>query len=269
VAEGLGLEARLWLTSGGTSLGGAGRLALLQAIAEQGSITAAAKAVGMSYKAAWEAVDTMNNLAGQALVARQTGGRGGGSTRLTEHGQQLVARFAALTALHQRFVEQLSLEGTEINAEWDVLRTLTMKTSARNQFAGTVVALRAGAVNDEVELQLPGGARIVAMVSSESSEQLGLQVGMAAFALIQSSSVLLARELGAARLSARNQLAGIVRSVTPGAVNAEVVIELDASTAGSLAATVTQASLQDMGLQPGVPVVALFKASSVIIGVMA
>src|SRR5689334_16720910 len=84
--EAIALQGALWMTVGDESLGGRGRIGLLQAIAEQGSITQAAKAFGMSYKAAWDAVDAMNNLAGAALVERSTGGRGGGSTRLTPRG---------------------------------------------------------------------------------------------------------------------------------------------------------------------------------------
>jgi len=263
----LSLEGSLQLLAGGERLGGAARLALLRALDEQGSITQAAKAVGLSYKAAWDAVDQMNTLAGAPLVARSTGGRGGGSTRLTERGRQLVARFAALEALHQRFVRLLSEEGTDLAEDIDLLRMLNMKTSARNQFIGKVCGYKAGAVNDEIELSLAGGARIVAIVTRESTEQLGLRLGAPAFALVQASAVLIATGLEpGVRLSARNQLAGTVLSVTPGAVNAEVLLDLGAGQ--SIAATVTQASVAALGLAPGKPALALFKASSVILGAM-
>ena len=66
------------------------RIRLLQAIGEFGSITSAAKKVGLSYKAAWEAVDTMNNLSRMPLVTKITGGRGGGGTTLTLFGAEMV-----------------------------------------------------------------------------------------------------------------------------------------------------------------------------------
>ncbi|MCA8155221.1 LysR family transcriptional regulator, partial [Burkholderia contaminans] len=66
-AEPLELGGELWLRAGEQTLGGATRIALLAAIGDTGSITRAAKAVGLSYKAAWDAVDTMNNLAGEPL----------------------------------------------------------------------------------------------------------------------------------------------------------------------------------------------------------
>lgn len=262
----VGLEGALWLTVGGETLGGQSRVNLLHAIGEQGSITQAAKAVGLSYKAAWDAVDQMNNLAGAPLVERSTGGRGGGSTRLTERGQQLVARFAQIEALHQRFVQLLSEEATDLGRDLNLLRMLNMKTSARNQFMGQVSAYKAGAVNDEVELSLPGGARLVAVVTRESSEQLGLKPGASAFALVKASSIIVAADLDGVRLSARNQLAGTVLSVTPGAVNAEVVIDIGGGQ--SIAAIITQASAQSLALAPGQRAVALFKASSVILGAM-
>ena len=265
-AEPLMLQGAVWLTVGRDNLAGSDRIGLLRAIAEQGSITQAAKAVGMSYKAAWDAVDTMNNLAGEALVARTTGGRGGGSTLLTARGARLVERFAQLDAAHQRFVKLLSEESTDLQSDFTVLRTLNMKTSARNQFNGTVTAVRSGAVNDEVELTLPGGARIVAVVTRESTESLGLRTHMAAFALIKASSILVATDLEGAKLSARNQLRGKVASVTPGAVSSEVVIAIEGG--GSIAAIVTQASAKELRLAPGVQATALFKASSVILGVM-
>ena len=66
------------------------RLALLEQIAEQGSITRAAKAAGLSYKAAWDAIDTMNQRANQPVVERSIGGKGGGATKITDFGQRLI-----------------------------------------------------------------------------------------------------------------------------------------------------------------------------------
>lgn len=266
-AQALGLQGAVWLTAGNASLGGRGRIGLLHGIARHGSITQAAKSIGMGYKAAWDAVDKMNTLAGEPLVARITGGRGGGSTTLTARGEQLVARFDALDAAHQRFVQLLSADAIDLQTDYSILRTLNMKTSARNQLLGTVSAVRAGAVNDEVELTLSGGARIVAIVTRESTQHLGLRTGITAFALIPASAIVLGTELGTARLSARNQLAGTVRQVTPGAVNAEVALELAGGE--TLAITVTQASVKTLELVPGLQATALFKASSVILGVSA
>jgi molybdate transport system ATP-binding protein len=140
-----------------------------------------------------------------------------------------------------------------------------MKTSARNQLTGKVSGVTVGAINDEVELTLTAGQRIVAVVTHESTSSLGLVLGAEAFALIKASSVLLATDLGTARLSARNQLRGIVARLQPGAVNAEVLIDVGGGQ--TMAAIITQESALTLGLAPGAPVIAVFKASSVIVGV--
>jgi molybdate transport system regulatory protein len=258
------VQGNVWLTVGGEKLGGAGRLALLAAIAEHGSITAAAKAVKMSYKGAWDAIEAMNNLAGEPLLERAAGGKGGGGTRLTRRGAQLVENFRKIDEAHRQFVAHLSSQSHALADDFLLIQRMKMKTSARNQFSGKVVGLQRGAVNDEVTLEIVGGQHIVAVITRDSSDSLGLAVGVEAFALIKASSVIVASDLGGARLSARNQLAGTVTRLVEGAVNSEVSIELPGG--GTIAAIVTRESGASLGLAVGGPATAIFKASSVIIG---
>jgi molybdate transport system regulatory protein len=265
--DGIGLDGLIWMTVGGENLGGPGRIALLAKIGECGSITQAAKAIGMSYKAAWDAIDAMNNLAGEPLVERVAGGKGGGGTRLTARGAQLVANFGLIEREHRGFVERLSRHAAGIADDYRLVRKMSMRTSARNQFSGTVTRIARGAVNDEVELAVAGGHAIVAIVTHESVDNLGLEVGSEAFALVKSSSIILVSGIDTARYSARNHLAGSIARVELGAVNTEVVIDLPGG--GSVAAIVTRESSNAMGLAVGAPVAALFKASSVIVGVPA
>jgi molybdate transport system regulatory protein len=263
----LGLQGSVWISVGDETLGGSDRFGLLRAIASEGSITRAAKRYGISYKSAWNAIAAMNALAGEPLVERSVGGRGGGSTRLTARGQLLVDRFAEIDAAHRRFLKLLDERSIDVSHPFSLLEVLNMKTSARNQFVGTVTSLRSGAVNDEVEITLGGGQRIVAVVTQESTQSLGLRTKATAIALVKASSVLVATDLEGAKVSTRNQLAGQVGTVTPGAVNAEVVIDLDGG--GSIAAIVTQGSVKSLGLAPGKRAIALFKATSVIVAVPA
>ncbi len=259
------IKGSLWLTSGNESVGGHGRISLLRAVVEHGSITQAAKAFGMGYKSAWTAINTMNELSGTPLVERVIGGRGGGSTRLTEQGRRLVERYGQIDAVHQRFLRLLDQETMDLTQEFSLLKVLNMKTSARNQWVGTVSAIRAGAVNDEVELSLPGGARLWAIVTRESTEALALQLQQTVIALVKSSSVMLATGLGDAKLSARNRFDGRVSAVKPGAVNAEVTVE----TADGLpvVAIVAQSTIAELGLAPDVSVTVLVKASDIILAV--
>ncbi|NMM75174.1 molybdenum-dependent transcriptional regulator [Acidovorax sp. SRB_14] len=258
------LGGAVWMTVGGENLGGAGRIALLAQIAECGSITHAAKALKMSYKAAWDAIDTMNNLAGEPLVERVAGGKGGGGTVLTRRGVQLVENFRLIEREHQRFVAQLNYEAEGIADDFLLLRRMAMKTSARNHFAGQVTRVQRGAVNDEIEIAVAGGHTVVATVTHESAEGLRLAVGAQAFALVKASSIVVVADAQGARFSARNQLAGTVARLVPGAVHTEVVIALAGG--GSVAATITNESCAALGLAEGTPAMAIFKASSVIVG---
>jgi len=261
----IALQGKVWMTVGGENLGGTNRVELLAAIGQLGSITGAAKAVGLSYKAAWDAIDTMNNLAGEALVERVTGGKGGGGTRLTARGRQLVDNFRMIEQVHHDYLERLNLQAGALADDFALFTRFKMRTSARNQFFGTVTRVTQGAVNDEVALDIAGGQQIVAIVTRESSENLGLAPGRQAFALIKSSSVIVMTGADGARLSARNQLAGQVTRLMRGAVNSEVVIALAGG--GSVAATITNESVDALGLEEGAAATALFKASSVILGV--
>jgi molybdate transport system regulatory protein len=259
----LELHGSVWIAVGDETLGGSERFGLLRAVASEGSITRAAKAYGISYKSAWDAIAAMNALAGEALVERSVGGRGGGSTRLTARGRLLVDRFTEIDAAHRRFLKLLDDRSIDLGRPFSLLEVLNMKTSARNQFVGTVTSLRSGAVNDEVEITLAGGQRIVAVVTQESTQSLGLRTQATAIALVKASSVVVATDLEGAKVSTRNQLAGKVGTLTPGTVNAEVVIDLDGG--GSIAAIVTEGSVKSLGLAPGKRAIALFKATSVIV----
>ena len=91
--RGCRVSGRLWVEREGRTLLSWGRVVLLEQIREHGSISAAARSMGMGYRHAWELVEEMNRLSPRDLVARKTGGRGGGGTRLTSHGEAAVASF--------------------------------------------------------------------------------------------------------------------------------------------------------------------------------
>lgn len=138
-----------------------------------------------------------------------------------------------------------------------------MKTSARNQFFGTVKSVQVGAINDAIEIAVAGGQTVVATVTRESTEELALEVGREVFALIKASSIILVSDAEDVRFSARNQFAGTVARVQKGAVNSEVVVNVGDS---ALAVIITNDSAERLELKEGSPVSAIFKASSVIVG---
>jgi molybdate transport system regulatory protein len=243
------------------------RIRLLESIDTHGSISQAARHVPLSYKAAWDAVDAMNNLAEQPLVMRSTGGRHGGGTQLTDYGHRVVALYRALEAEYQAALERLMSgmkegEASTLRDFRQLLRRMSMKTSARNQFSGTVVGLKAGEVEYEVRLKLDETDELVAIISRESAETLDLRIGTEAFALVKSSSVLLTTEKEA-RTTARNHLWGTVSHIHESSVNTEVTLTLPGGK--SVCAMVLHESLTELGLSIGKPACAIFKASAVIL----
>lgn len=254
------------------------RVRLLEAIARCGSISQAAKQVPLSYKAAWDAVDAMNNLAEQPLVERSTGGRAGGGTRLTPYGLRVIAMYRAVEGEYQAALDRLARQFAELPVGdmpsfQRLLRRMSVRTSARNQFLGKISGLREGPVDYEVRVRLEsapavaGGEAIelVAVVTRESAEQLGLRLGSEVIALVKASSLLIVTD-PALRISARNQLWGTVARIVDGPVNAEVTLDLGA---GRTAVSVlTREAVAGLGLAEGQRACAAFKVSSVILAVL-
>jgi molybdate transport system regulatory protein len=248
----------------------AGRLdarffALLEAIDATGSINKAARTAGFSYKGAWLLLEAASNLAHAPLTERVTGGVGGGGTRLTPAAHALLAAWRHLHAAHEAFlrdqeawlVRQPALAGT--------LRRLAMKTTARNQFAGTIARVDAGPVTTEVVLTLRGGNEITAALTSRSAKDLKLKKGQEAIALIKASAVVLVCDFAGCRLPARNQLAGTISRIDKGPVSTMVGVTLPG---GEVVTTmVTNDAVIALSLAVGQPATAVFKAYAVMLAV--
>jgi molybdate transport system regulatory protein len=254
----------LWFDRKGRRFLGEKRIALLERIDEVGSITGAAKAVGLSYKGAWDAVDAINNMAEESVVSRSTGGQHGGGSRLTDYGRGLVRLYRQLETGHQRVLSRLESDYPDPQRLSDLLKAITMKTSARNQFRGKVKAVRRGAVNADVVLDLGDGVEVFANITNDAVAELGLKRGRDAVALIKASFVVLATG-DDILVSARNRLPGTVDSIVKGPVNSEVKIQLTGMR--TLVAVISSAGLKELQLRKGSPVFALINASHVLIAV--
>ena len=245
---------------------GEDRVRLLEAIRDEGSIAAAARAVGLSYKAAWDAVNALNNLFDRPLVAARPGGRAGGGTRLTAEGEDALRAFTMIEAELSAAVGRLERHlGRGAPALPSLFWSLAMRTSARNALRGVVESVTDGPVNASVTLRVSDAIAITAVITRESVADLGLAPGVAAIALIKSTFVILAPGAAPPRTSARNALAGTVASVTDGAVSSEVVLDIGGGK--TIVAVVTRESADDIAFKAGDPATALVKASHVILAV--
>lgn len=142
-----------------------------------------------------------------------------------------------------------------------------MKISARNIFNGKVAGVTAGAVNSEITVALDGGGTIVAIVTNGSVKSLGLAAGKPVVVLIKASSVLVMTDANGITLSARNVLAGKIGRISNGPVSSEVGITLPGG--ATIHATITHDAVNELGIKEGQAASAVFKASSVILGVPA
>ena len=214
------------------------RIDILRAIARTGSISQAARDVAVSYKAAWQAVDTLTNLAGVPLVERAVGGVGGGGASLTAQGQQLLDLADALDEARQAVQARWAARQGGTPGPTQVAQTayarLSLRTSMRNQLPGEITALQGHDRIVRVVVQFGeaghGGdhATMAARITQESAELLGLAQGMPVVALCKATAVRVAPAAGAAALGATpgNQLQGPVMAIAPGASGDEVTLGL-------------------------------------------
>ena len=245
------------------------RIRLLEAIDRCGSLNRAAREVPLSYKAAWEALDTMNRLAPEPLVERLTGGRGGGGTRLTGYARQLVRLHRAMESSQQDILDRIGPVPDDVDAPTlrGLIRRLGMRSSARNQFATRVTALseRGGLV--DVRLQLgdaeaaASGPTLLATITPESAELLGLAPGREVWALVKAPAVRLAVRLARRPPPGRNQLAGRVVQLRPGATRTAVTLDLGGGEALHAAVPAQAAT----ALQPGDAAWAVFDGDQVVL----
>jgi len=100
------VKGKIWIACEDNTFLGYGRIILLERIKQYGSISAAARSMGMGYRHAWRLVASMNQQAPAPLVVTSTGGKGGGGARLTEEGERAVELFWEIYRDLNKFLEK-------------------------------------------------------------------------------------------------------------------------------------------------------------------
>lgn len=265
------------------------RIRLLEAIDRCGSLNRAAREVPLSYKVAWDALDTMNRLAPQPLVVRSTGGAGGGGTRLTDFARQTVALYRAMESSQQDILDRLGQRLGEVPADADIatlrtlIRRLGMRSSARNQWPCRVVGLHDEGGSVQVELRLApeettddggtdaadatpgprdipvrGTVSLWATITPESVDGLELRPGRAVYALVKAPAVAI-RGRAPRPQPGRNALPATVQALRASTTRTAVTLVL--ADGSPLHAAVPSAQAAD--LQPGRAVWAVFDGEQV------
>ncbi|MDR6961133.1 molybdate transport system regulatory protein [Pseudomonas brassicacearum] len=235
------------------------RIALLQHIAEQGSITRAAKSAGLSYKAAWDAIDELNNLADQPLVERSVGGKGGGGAKLSAEGQRVLRLYQRLQALQAQL-----LEASEDAGDLGLLSRLMLRTSARNQLHGTVQSIEAQGHNDRIRLELARGLVIEAQITHDSTLRLELEIGTEVVALIKAGWLEL-HAVEPAEQSRINTLRGVIEQVDA-AEDGPSEVRIGLPNGQTLCALADPLQLSEQNLEVGSAVHVAFSSTNVLLG---
>ncbi|WP_064736109.1 TOBE domain-containing protein [Azohydromonas australica] len=244
----------------------AGRLdarffALLEAIEATGSLNRAAATAGYSYRGAWLVLEAAANLVTQPLLERSVGGAHGGGSRLTPTAYALLDAWHHLQATQREYLriqEAWLLQRPQLLG---VLKRLSIKATARNQFAGTISAVEPGPVTSLVTVALAGGQEIVATLTSTAVRRLQARPGADAIAMVSSSSVALVTDFEGYRMSARNQLAGTVSRIGKGDVASLVHLTLPGGAV--ITSSVVNEEAEGLDLLVGQPTTAVFKAYAV------
>lgn len=238
------------------------RIELLYAIEAYGSISKAAKAVPMSYKTAWEAVDIMNSLSPEPIVCRETGGKDGGGTTITEYGRKLLENYAVLKEEHGRFLERLSALTDIQSGAFKTIGRLAMQISARNQIQAEVVSVESKNVNAKIHLKLKSGQILVSVITKEAVENLQIETNQTVVAIFKSNTVFLSGIED--EKSVENKLEGRVTHIETDDENAKITVNI--GNHDTIVSVLPEAVFNHLELEIGSAVAVQIKANDVMIG---
>jgi molybdate transport system regulatory protein len=196
------------------------RVEILRRVGTLGSISQAARAAGVSYKAAWQALDTLGNLAGTPLVESMVGGAGGGGARLTPAGERVLQAADELARARQGVLDRLA-RASGLPAR---VAALGLRTSMRNQLPCRIESLRRQGGAVDVRLELPGGAPLISRITGESAQLLELARGQEVLALCKATAVDVRAQADRDRA---NVLQGVVSRATRAGAAGEVALSLE------------------------------------------
>lgn len=226
------VEGKLWIDINGLGTAGQVRIRLLELIEETGSINKAAKTIGMSYKGAWDNINTLNEIFGKNLVERKIGGKGGGGTYLTEHGKNLIKTYNHYSRIHELYLTDIS----QMNClEADVTDVTSDGYATAETKGGETIAC------------------VLLDKDIKKSDRVNLFIKPSDIIILNSDKF---------EASARNLLKTKVKSITKEEGKADLILITDKDTV--LTVRITSASADKMNLSKGSVIFALFKTASVL-----
>ncbi|MFT5836004.1 MAG: molybdate transport system regulatory protein [Sulfurimonas sp.] len=257
------IEGRIWFKKNGKNLLGNGRVELLEKIDEHGSISKASKSMKMSYKAAWDMVDAMNNLSDEPLVQKVTGGKNGGGAQVTEVGKELINTFKKFKEFYNALLLKVDEDELSNDNHLSLIRKLHMKSSSRNMLSGHIKEFNTAEYNTKVELSISDTSSLFAIIPTATFVDMDLKKGDKAFALVQESSIMLSTQEPQG-ISARNILKSTISALKTDAVSTEVKLSIGKNT---LTSAISNDALESLELKIGQEVYSIIKATDIIISI--
>ncbi len=260
------LHALLTLSLGKKQFANPRRIQLLQQIAATGSISQGAKLAKMSYKAAWDAVNDMNNALEQPVVSSEKGGKGGGGAKLTAFGERLLKVYSITTQVQDMALTALLDDSVSMNSLLELMAHFSLHTSARNQLTGKVFIIDEQGINDMITLVLNGGQHIKVMITHTSTQRLGLMRDLPVLLLFKAPVVTICEHYTAQSELSQNILRGHLSDYNEQDDELELTLSIGAK--DNIYSVMQKRDLDTQRLQIGQEYYACFDFSQIIIANM-
>lgn len=249
------IDGHIWIKKDDRGFIGPGRVELLQNIQIHGSISKAAQAMKMSYKAAWDSVDIMNKLSTKPLVTKITGGKGGGGTVITAHAKELIHAFNEISSLYRNYFEVLSDSFNE------QLSDEIYEEPVFSRLSGTIFGKKNIDENFELLIKLNSGQILTSIETKKFVIEKDLDINDEINLLIETNNIVLTKQ--PLENSARNLLKGHIIKINDNGINAN--ISVNCGNEDIINAKITSASCEKLDLHPNDNVYAQFKAYNITI----
>lgn len=260
----MSIKATLSFTEDHIGSVGRERIRLLEAVGREGSISAAARSVGLSYKAAWDALSAIQNLVAKPLLEKNIGGKNGGGASLTPEALKLIETFHHLETGLATMLSKASGDLSEIGlSSTGLLQGFMIRTSARNLLSGQVLSIRSAPPAAFVTIGISEEIKIQTEITEKSVERLGLVKGRNVAALIKAPFIRVVPFQENIDFCEQNRLAGILRTITVGTKSIELSVDIGAGKTLTATARPNDPALGKLAVNE--QVLTLIKAENIII----
>ncbi len=255
------IDSSLWFDKDKKGFLGKGRIELLKNIDRYGSLSKAAKAMNMSYKAAWDSLNEMKNLSNEELIISSTGGSGGGGSRLTKSAKEYIKMYDLLFESQQKFLKAIESHTKSFGDLQTFLQRSSLRTSARNQLFGRVKRVYRGKISSKILISVAKDIEIISSITNQSIKELGIKKEQNVFVLIKAPWVKISKE----KKDGENQIECVVKKIKTEETLVELKLQISPTL--SLISVMQTEEFEALHVEPDERIIASFRPNDTIIGV--